>query len=54
MYIFTIQTDAENYKKYNGQICFVPRNPVREDGFVEVYIPTTNEYILLRPSELID
>ena len=50
MYIFKIDTDKPEYEKYNGKECWV----IREDGYVEVYIPSTNEYILLRPSELID
>lgn len=54
MYIFKIDTDKPEYKKYNGKECWVPRNPIREDGYVEVYIPSTNEYILVRPSELVD
>lgn len=54
MYVFTIETNKEEYKKYNGLQCFIPRVPIREDGFVEVYVPSTGEYILLRPSELID
>lgn len=54
MYIFTIKTDKKEYKKYNGKICWIPSNAVRHDGYIEVYIPEANEYILVRPSELED
>lgn len=54
MYIFTIRTDKEEYKKYNGKECWVPSNPIREDGYVEVYVLEYGDYILVRPSELED
>lgn len=54
MYIFKIQTDKPEYEKYNGKQAWIPRNPVREDGFIEVYVPAYEEYILVRPSELVD
>lgn len=54
VYIFRIKTDKPEYEKYNGKEAWIPRNPVREDGFVEVYVPAYGEYILVRPSELED
>lgn len=54
MYKFTIRTNKEYYKKYDGEYCCVPRVPITHDGYVEVYVPKTGEYILLRPSELED
>ena len=54
MYIFTIRTDKKQYKKYNGKECWVSRNPVRVDGYVEVYVLEYGDFILVRPSELED
>ena len=54
VYIFRIKTDKPEYEKYNGKEAWIPRNPVREDGFVEVYVPAYGEFILVRPSELED
>lgn len=54
MYIFKIRTDKPEYKLYNGQVCWIANNAVRHDGFIEVYVPKYEEYILVRPSELED
>lgn len=54
MYIFTIKTNKKEYAKYNGKTCWIPQNPVRHDGFIEVYVLEYGEYILVRPSELED
>ena len=54
MYVFRIKTDKKEYKKYNGKMCWVPRNPIREDGYVEVYVVEDGVYLLLRTSELED
>lgn len=54
MYVFRIRTEKEEYKKYNGKMCWVPRNPIREDGYIEVYVVEDGVYLMLRPSELED
>lgn len=54
MYIFKVKTDKKNYEKYNGEPCWVPNRPFRHDGYIEVYVPKTGEFIMLRPSELED
>lgn len=54
MYMFTIRTNKPEYKKYNGKLCWIPQNPVRHDGYIEVYVIESDEYILVRPSELED
>ena len=55
MYIFTIKTNEESYKKYDGKTCWIPKNnPIRQDGYIEVYVLEYEEYILVRPSELED
>ena len=54
MYIFTINTAKKEYSKYNNKQCWVVHQPFREDGFIEVYVPEEEAYILLRPSELED
>ena len=54
MYIFKIKSKAYN-KKYLNKLCWVPRRSIiRDDGFVEVYVPETSEYILVRPKDLED
>ena len=54
MYIFKVNTNKKEYEQYNGQPCWVPNRPVTHDGYIEVYVPKTGEYIMLRPSELED
>ena len=54
MYIFKIKSTSYN-NKYNNKLCWVPRrNSIRDDGLIEVYVPETGEYILIRPKELED
>ena len=54
MYIFKIKSKAYN-KKYLDKLCWVPRrNSIRDDGLIEVYVPETSEYILIKPKELED
>lgn len=50
--IFAIKTDHEPYLGYNGLMCKVVREPPREDGYLECYIPSRDELILLKSSEL--
>lgn len=54
MYIFKIKSTSYN-NKYNNKLCWVPRrNSIRDDGLIEVYVPETSEYILIKPKELED
>lgn len=53
MYIYTVRTNKPSYQKYNGEICWI-HNWHRTDGYIEVFIPSYKEFILLRPNELED
>ena len=50
---FIIHTDKKEYTSFNGYECKVV-NCHREDGFVEVYVPVFNVFILLEQTELDD
>lgn len=54
MYIFTINTNRKDYSKYNNKQCWIPYRSIREDGFIEAYVPEEETFLLLRPSELED
>lgn len=49
---FIINTDHKHYLEYNGLICKVVHEPPREDGYIEVYIPDRDVFILLKSIEL--
>ena len=48
---FTIISDQECYKEFNGHKCVIT-NPYRTDGYLEVYIKELQTFILLKPCEL--
>lgn len=47
---FVIRSDKAEFKVFNGQKAKVYRR--REDGFIEVYIPAMDIFILVLPEEL--
>jgi len=51
MFDYTINTDKECYKAYNGHSCKIV-NTYREDGCFEVYIEDMETFIILEPSEI--
>ena len=53
MYSFTVKTTKKEYQKYNGCFCWAT-SKIREDGFIECYVPKHQVYILLKPKELSD
>lgn len=49
---FIINTNKREYLSFNGYECKVVT--IRDDGFVEVYVPAFTSMIILAQEELID